>query len=547
MALHVPNVQNYVSMLKEGTRHFEGLEEAVYRNIEACVSIAKTTRSTYGPCGQNKIVINHIGKQFVTNDAATILRELEVQHPAAKMLILATQQQEQEAGDGTNLVFQLAGALLDNARDLLKMGLSVSQIVEGYEMAGKKALQYLDDIVVKEISDLKDISEVAPVIKTSLMSKQLDISEFLSHLIASACISIMPDDGNFNVDNVRVLKILGSGVTSSTMVEGMVFRRDVEGDVHSVTQSKIAIYSCPLEALQTETKGTVLLHTADELKEFSKGEENQMEKIINSIADAGVKVIVSGGKIGELALHYANKRGLMLVRLVSKFDVRRLCQATGATVLPTLTVPSSEELGFIEQVRTDEIADTNVVIFEQGSSKKPMVTLVIRGSTDNIMDDIERAVDDGVNTYKALTRCKKVVAGAGACEIELARNLLSLADTIPGLEQYAVREYAHAYEIVPKALAENAGEKATEIIAQLYANHQAGQIHSGFVTSEKLNPSICDAKAANVLDLHGAKYWAIRFATSAACTVLRVDQIIMARPAGGPKPRDPRAPDEDES
>uniref|UniRef100_A0A5K3FR08 T-complex protein 1 subunit theta n=2 Tax=Mesocestoides corti TaxID=53468 RepID=A0A5K3FR08_MESCO len=545
MALHVPKVPNYVSMLKDGTRHFEGLEEAVYRNIEACVAIAKTTRSTYGPSGQNKIVINHIGKQFVTNDAATILRELEVQHPAAKMIILATQQQEQEAGDGTNLVFQLAGALLDNARGLLKMGLSVSQIVEGYEMAAKKAIEFLDEIVVKEINNLKDFSEVYPVIKTSLMSKQLNISEFLAELITSACISIMPEDGNFNVDNVRVLKVLGSGVASSSMVQGMVFRRDIEGDVQSVSQSKIAIYSCPLEALQTETKGTVLLHTADELKEFSKGEESQMEKIIDSIADAGVKVVVSGGKISELALHYANKRGIMLVRLVSKFDVRRLSQATGAAVLPTLTVPTAEELGYVERVHVDEIADTNVIIFEQGSSKKAMVTIVIRGSTDNIMDDIERAVDDGVNTYKALTRCKKVVAGAGACEIELARRLLAFADAIPGLEQYAVREYAHAYEVVPKALSENAGEKATEIIAQLYAAHQSGQTHSGFVTSAKLDSTVCDAREANILDLHGAKYWAIRFATSAACTVLRVDQIIMSRPAGGPKPRDPRAPDEE--
>ncbi|KAM7542847.1 hypothetical protein Aperf_G00000003218 [Anoplocephala perfoliata] len=545
MALHVPRVQNYVSMLKEGTRHYDGLEEAVSRNIEACVAIAKTTRSTYGPSGQNKIVINHIGKQLVTNDAATILRELEVQHPAAKMLVLATQQQEQEAGDGTNLVFQLAGALLDNARDLITMGLSVSQVVDGYEMAGKKALKYLDDIVLKEIGDLKNISDVAPVIKTSLMSKQLNISEFLSQLIASACISAVPEDGSFNVDNIRVLKILGSGVTSSTMVQGMVFKRDVEGDVQTVSQSKIAIYSCPLEALQTETKGTVLLHSAEELMEFSKGEENQMEKIISGIADADVKVVVSGGKINELALHYANKRGIMLVRLSSKFDVRRLCQVTGATVLPTLSIPTAEELGYIERVRTDEIADTNVVIFEQASSKKPMVTLVVRGSTDNIMDDIERAIDDGVNTYKALTRSKKVVAGAGACEIEIARNLLSFADTIPGLEQYAVREYAHAFEIIPKALAENAGEKPTEIIAQLYANHQAGQIYSGFVTTEKLDATISDAKEANILDLHGAKYWAIRFATTAACAVLRVDQIIMSRPAGGPKPRDPRAPDED--
>ncbi|VDP90405.1 unnamed protein product [Echinostoma caproni] len=541
MAMHVPKAPGLMSMLKDGARYFEGLEEAVFRNIEACLALSKTTRTTLGPAGQNKIVINHIGKQFITNDAATILKELEVAHPAAKLLVMASQQQEQEAGDGTNIVFQLAGSLLEQARDLLRMGLSVAQVTEGYELGREKAMEILDDLVVESVSDLRNHDSVRRVIKTSIMSKQVELADFLSDLITKACISILPQKSHFNVDNVRVLKVLGAGVSSSKIVRGMVFRRETEGEVKEAKDCKIAIFSCPIDTLQTETKGTVLLTTADELTQFSKGEENLMEKHMRAIADAGVRVVVSGGKVGELALHYANKLGLMVVRLSSKFDIRRLCQATGAVALPRLTTPSPEELGHVAHVRTDEVADASVVIFEQGS----VVTILVRGSTENIMDDVERAIDDGVNTFKCLTRSPKLVAGAGATEIELARRLLAYADTLTGLEQYSVREFARAFEVVVRALAENAGEKATEIIAMLYAKHLSGQVHTGLITKPGGEVEVNDAVKFEILDIHMVKRWAIRFATDAACTVLRVDQIIMARPAGGPKPRQPGAPDED--
>lgn len=534
-----------MSMLKEGARYFEGLEEAVFRNIEACAALSKTTRTTFGPAGQNKIVINHIGRQFVTNDAATILKELEVAHPAAKILVMATQQQEQEAGDGTNFVLQLAGSLLEQATDLLRMGLSVTQVTEGYELARTKALDTLDELVVEGVADLRDLGSVKRVIKTAIMSKQVELADFLSELITKACISILPHKSHFNVDNVRVLKILGSGVTSSRILRGMVFRREAEGEIKEVRDCKIAVFSCPVDALHTETKGTVLLTSADELTQFSKGEENLMEKHMQAIADAGVKVVVSGGKIGELALHYANKLGIMLVRLSSKFDIRRLCQATGAVALPRLTAPTAEEVGHVTHVRTDEIADASVVIFEQDVHEGSVVTILVRGSTDNIMDDVERAIDDGVNTFKCLTRSPKVVAGAGATEIELARRLLSYADTLTGLEQYAVREFARAFEVAVRTLAENAGEKATEIIAMLYAKHESGQHHTGLVTKPGGEVEVGDSVKFSILDTHLLKRWAIRFATDAACTVLRVDQIIMARPAGGPKPRQPGAPDDD--
>lgn len=545
MALHVPTAPGFAQMLKEGARHFAGLEEAVYRNISACKEFADTVRTAYGPNGMNKIIINHIDKLFVTNDAATIIRELEVEHPAAKLMILASQMQEQEIGDGTNFVIIFSGALLKGAEDLLRMGLTPSEIVEGYEKALDKALEILPTLTCYEIKDCRNVAEVRQGIKTSVMSKQYGNEDFLTNIITKACVSILPGNSAFNVDNVRVCKILGSGLNSSEVVQGMVFKRNVEGDITKKTNAKIAVFTCAIDIMQTETKGTVLIKTADELVNFSRGEENLLEEQIKAIAEAGTNVIVAGAKFGDMALHYVNKYNMMAVRLNSKFDIRRLCKAVNATPLPRLTAPTNEEMGYADSVFVDEVGDTSVVIFRLEASESRIATVVIRGSTDNYMDDIERAVDDGVNTFKAVTKDGRCVAGAGAVEIELARQISSYGETLPGLDQYAVKKFATSLESFPKTLAENTGVKGNEVVSKLYAAHQEGKKNYGFDIEGEGGGAIKDAKEAGILDLYLTKYWGLKYAINAACTILKVDQIIMAKRAGGPKPRTAGNDDDD--
>ncbi len=516
-------------------QHFGGLEEAVFRNITACKELAQTTRTAFGPSGMNKMVINHIEKLFVTNDAATIIKELEVQHPAAKMLVLASQQMEQEIGDGTNFVLVFAGALLEYAEDLLRMGLSPTEVIEGYELACKKTLEILPDLSCGSLKDLKDEAEVTRAIKTAVMSKQYGNEDFFAGLIAKACVAVQTKTNTFNVDNVRTTKILGSGVLSSSTVQGMVFKKHVEGTLKKVDKAKVAVFSCPIDASHTETKGTVLIKSANELLNYSKGEENSLELQIKAVADVGINVVVSGGKIGDMALHFLNKYKIMAVRLNSKWDLRRVGKVIGATALPRLTPPTSQEAGHCDHVFISEIGDTPVIIFKQDNDASCISTIVIRGSTENLMDDIERAVDDGVNTFKALTKDARFVAGGGATEIELAKRLASYGETIPGLSQYAIKQYSQAFESVPRALAENVGVKATEILSKLYAAHQEGQQNVGF-DIEAEGAEVKDMLEAGVLDAYLTKYWGIKLATNAAVTVLRVDQIIMAKQAGGPKP-----------
>ncbi|XP_047531253.1 T-complex protein 1 subunit theta [Vanessa atalanta] len=545
MALHIPKAPGVPQMLKDGARMFSGLEEAVYRNINACKQFAQSVRSAYGPNGMNKMIINHIEKQFITSDAGTIIRELDVEHPAAKLMVLASQMQDAEVGDGTNFVIVISGALLEAAEELLRLGVTTSEIAEGYERALDKCLEILPELICHEIKDCKNVDDVVNSIKPAIMSKQYGNEEFIAKLVAKACVAILPENTTFNVDNVRICKILGAGLLQSEVLSGMVFKREVEGDVMGATKAKVVVYSCPVDITQTETKGTVLIKSADELLNFSKGEESLLEKQIKDIADAGVKVIVAGAKFGDMALHFLNKFGVMAVRLNSKFDLRRLAKTVNATVLPRLTTPTAEELGYCDTVRVDEVGDTRVVVFSMESNESRISTVVIRGSTDNYMDDIERAIDDGVNTFKNIARDGRFLAGAGATEIELAQHLLTYADTLPGLEQYAVRKFAVALESIPRALAENSGANATEVINNIYKAHRENNKFAGFdIDSE--NNGVCNAKETGVLDSYVLKYWGLKYAVGAATTILKVDQIIMAKRAGGPKPK-AKAGSDDES
>jgi len=543
MALSVPRSQ-LQNMMKDGAKHFSGLEEAVYRNIDACGKLTQILRSSFGPNGMNKMIINHLDKLFVTNDAATMLNEMEVQHPAAKMLVMASQMQEQECGDGTNWVLIFAGQLLQNAEELLRMGLSPAEVIEGYNLAMKYAMESMAGMVCYTVKDMRDVDEVSRVVKPAITSKQYGNEDFLSELIVKACMQVYSSKGEFNVDSVRIQKIMGCGIQSSEIVRGMVFRRLVEGNINNVTDAKMAVYSCALDSMQTETKGTVLINNATELEDFSKGEEDLLEAQIRAIHEAGCNLIVCGGKAADMAVHFCNKFNIMVVRLTSKFDIRRLCRATQATALPRLTAPTPEEAGHCDKVYASEIGETGCVIFQQEREDTAISTIVVRGSTQNVMDDIERAIDDGVNTFKMLTRDPRLMPGAGAWEMELAQKISQHGKTMPGLSQYAVQKYAEAFEVVPRTMAENAGVKPTELVSNLYAAHSAGEKNAGF-DIEGEGCATTDALEAGILDAMLSKYWATKFATNAACTVLRVDQIIMAKQAGGPKPKDNPNWDED--
>ncbi|TKA59753.1 putative T-complex protein 1 subunit theta, partial [Cryomyces minteri] len=473
MSLTIPSAPN-AGLFKQGYQNYESEDGAILRNIDACRTIASTVQTSLGPYGRNKIVINHLQKTVLTSDAATILRELDVVHPAAKLLVMASQQMEAEMGDATNLVVVLAGELLKKAEELLRMGLGSAEIGIGFEKAQTFALRALEDLEVDKVNDIRSLPELSKAIRTVVAAKQSGKEDFLADLVAEAVLAVLPKNpANFNVDNIRVVKIMGGSLEQSKVVKGMVFGREPDGSTKKATKAKVGVYSCPIDISQTETKGTVLLHNAKEMLDFTKGEEEQIEKIVKELSDSGLRVVVAGSTVGELAAHYLNRYGILFIKVLSKFELRRLCRVVGATPLARLGAPMPDEMGSVDVVETLEIGGDRVTVFRQENEATRTATLVLRGATANHLDDIERAVDDGVNVVKAITRDARLVPGAGATEMQLCERITAFGDKTSGLSQYAIRKFGEAFEVVPRTLAESAGLDATEVIAKLYTLHAA--------------------------------------------------------------------------
>eukprot|EP00760_Papus_ankaliazontas_P038265 PhM_4_TR9035/c0_g1_i1/m.48850/K09500/CCT8; T-complex protein 1 subunit theta len=524
--------QGLSSMLKEGSTH---VEDPVLKNITACKELAKITRSSMGPNGLCKLIVNHLGKLFVTHDAATIMNELEIEHPAANLLAMAAKAMEEEIGDGTNLVIIFSGETLARAENLLRLGLHASDINSGYRKAGQMALEIMDKFVIGKIENFLKPEDVLAPIRTSIGAKVPGHEEHFAELCAQACCNACPNDPRgFNVDNVRVCKLEGGCALDSTMIRGFVIPRGIEGTVRHVKKAKVAVFGCSIDVPSTETKGTVLIENAEDLMSYSRKEEEIMDKIIGNIAKSGANVIVSNSNFGDLALHFIERHGLMAVKVASKFDLRRLCAAISANILSKMSTPSLEDLGSCDSVDVTELGGRNILVFAQEKGDSRLSTIVVRGGTKNYMDNVERAIDDGVNVYKALTKDPRLVAGGGAFEMEMQKELLARAESTPGLDQYVFTEFAKSFGVVVNTLSEVSGHNGTEAVCAVEAAHQAGQATYG-LDLDTNTPK--DMVAAGVVEPFAMKDWALRLATDAAVTVLSIDQIIMAKPAGGPRMR----------
>ena len=553
MSLKLPQAPG-AGLFKQGYNSYSNADGQINKSIAAIREIHQMCLTSMGPCGRNKIIVNHLGRTIVTNDAATMLRELEIVHPAVKVLVMATEQQKIDVGDGTNFVMVLAGELLNVAEKLVALGLSPVEIIQGYNMARNYTLAELDQLVVDEIKDKNDREQLMKVTRAVIASKKYGQEDLLSALVSEAVAHVLPK-GNavsaFNVDSIRVVKIMGGSLSNSTVIKGMVFNREPEGHIKTLEagkKHKVAVFACPLDIAATETKGTVLLHNAQEMLDFSKGEEKQIDSMMKEIADMGVECVVAGAGVGELALHYLNRYGVLVLKVPSKFELRRICRVCGATPMARLGAPTPEEVGMVDVVKTMEIGGDRVTVFKQEDDEvSRTATIILRGATQNHLDDIERAIDDGVSAIKGLMKPDggKLLPGAGATEIELVSRITKFGEKTPGLLQLAIKQFALAFEIVPRTLAETSGQDVNEVLPNLYAAHSdesSDGLYKGVDIEGESADGVTDIRQEGIYDMLEMKKFAVNVATDAACTVLSVDQIIMAKKAGGPAAPQARKP-----
>jgi T-complex protein 1 subunit theta len=363
---------------------------------------------------------------------------------------------------------------------------------------------------------------------------------FRSSLAATACLTAWPNrTSKFNVDNVRVAKALGGAVSDSYVVKGFVVQREVMGTIRRTQDCHLAIFTTSFDLPESDTKMQTVFHSGKDMEEYNHSQEKRMGELVESIGKTGVNVVVCQSKITELALHYLEKANIMALQLPSAWDIKRLCRAVKSHPLLHISAPTPEEIGHCPLVECREIGSTPGVVFE---AEGGISTVVVRGATPNVIDDVERALEDATNSFLVLSEFPQLVAGAGASEMELATLIGKWGEELPGMDQYGAKKFAEALEVIPRTIAENSGVAIAPFMAKLRAAHNRGEKNAGVDVLELV---VADATALKVFDVAHVKEWALRLAVEVVVTLLRVDAICMAKPAGGPAPRSPGARDED--
>ena len=525
-----------IIVLKEGTQRSKD-KEAQFNNIDAAKAIADSVRSTLGPKGMDKMLVNSIGDVVITNDGVTILKELDVQHPAAKMVIEVAKTQDTECGDGTTTSVVLAGELLKQSEELINANVHPTIITNGFNMASEKATEILNEIAVDATTD-KMLTLVAD---TSLTGKDVgdeDDQKKLSKLVVDA-VKYVADEGKVDTDNIRMTKKVGGDIGDTYLLKGLVIDKEL---VHSrmptvIKDAKIALLNVGLEVKKTEIDAQIQINDAARMNDFLLEEEAGMKKLVDHLKEIGANVVFTSKAIDELVQHYLTKAGIMGFRRLKESDVVALAKATGGTMCSDVLDMTAENLGHAGLVEEKKVGEDNMCFVTDCANPKA-VTIFIRGGTEHVIEEVERALNDTIRTVGITLEDGKVVAGAGAPEIELETRLMKYAATVGGREQLAIEKFAKAMECIPWTLAENAGLDPIDVIIKLKAAHENNKKGKYFgVNLEDGEPF--DALKANVIEPLRVKTQAVSSATEVANMILRIDDVIAARQAPPQAPAGP--------
>ena len=517
-----------VLILKEGTQRTTG-RDAQRLNIMAARVIAEAVRSTLGPKGMDKMLVDSLGDVVITNDGVTILKEMDVEHPAAKMIVEVAKTQENEVGDGTTTAVVLAGELLKRAEKLLDQNIHPTVIAKGYRLACEKAMEILDKVAIK--INVEDDETLKKIAATAITGKHAEYAaEYLADLVVKAVKKVAEKtDKGYKVDedNIKLEKKQGGGIEDSELVEGIVIDKEV---VHPsmpkrIKNAKIAVLKTALEVKETETDAEIRVTDPEMLQKFIEQEERIIKEMIDKIVQAGANVVFCQKGIDDLAQYYLAKAGILAVRRVKQSDIEKLAKATGARIITDLRDIKPEDLGEAELVEELKIGEDEMV-FVRGCKNPKAVTILIRGGTEHIVDEVERSLTDSIKVVKAALEDGKVLPGGGAPEIEVSLKLKDWVPTLGGREQLAAEAFAETLEIIPRSLAENAGLDPIDIVVELKRAHEKGQSNAGInIFSGKVE----EMDKIGVLEPLRVKKQAISSATEVAIMILRIDDVIAAK------------------
>ncbi|ACS90799.1 Thermosome alpha subunit [Thermococcus sibiricus MM 739] len=516
-----------ILILPEGTQRYVG-KDAQRLNILAARIIAETVRTTLGPKGMDKMLVDSLGDIVITNDGATILDEMDIQHPAAKMMVEVAKTQDKEAGDGTTTAVVIAGELLRRAEELLNQNIHPSVIVKGYNLAAEKAQEILEGIA-KDVSPM-DEEILMKAATTAITGKAAEEErDYLAKLAVEAVKLVgekVGEEYQVDIDNIKLEKKEGGSVRDTQLIKGVVIDKE---RVHpamprKIEDAKIALINEALEVKETETDAEIRITSPDQLQAFLEQEERMIKEMVDKIVATGANVVFCQKGIDDLAQHYLAKAGILAVRRVKKSDMEKLAKATGAKIVTNIRDLTSEDLGHAELVEERKVAGENMV-FVEGCKNPKAVTILIRGGTEHVVDEVERALEDAIKVVKDIVEDGKIVAGGGASEIELAIKLDEYAKKVGGKEQLAIESFADALKIIPKTLAENAGLDPVDVLVKVTAAHKE---KGPTVGVDVFAGEPADMMERGVIEPLRVKRQAIKSASEAAVMILRIDDVIAA-------------------
>ena len=529
-----------ILILREGASQSRG-REAQRANMMAARIVAEAVKSALGPKGMDKMLVDSMGDVTITSDGRTVLDEMDIQHPAAKMMVEVAKTQDDEVGDGTTTSVITAGELLAKAEDLIEKKVHPTVIIDGYRKAAEKALEALDKIAISVKPDDKE--SLKKVAMTSMASKLVaENREYLAEIASSSILQVAEKvKGGYKVDidDVKVEKKAGEALTDTKLINGVIIDKEVvhPGMPKRVEEAKIILLDTSLEIEKTEFDAKINIESPEQMDAFLKEEENMLKQMAKKITAKGANVVICQKGIDDLVQHFLSRENVFTVRRVKKSDMEKLAKATGGRIATNLDDLTKADLGYAKLVEERKIGDDKMTFIE-GCKNPRSVTILIRGGTERIVDEAERSLHDALCVVRDVVEEPKIIAGGGAPEMEVAKIVKEYAETLPGREQLAAMLFAEALEAIPTTLAENAGLDPIDIISELRARHDKGEIWAGVNVHEG---KVRNMKQVNVFEPLAVKKQIIKSASEAACMILKIDDIIASgkmkappTPPGGP-------------
>jgi len=530
-----------VLILKEGSNRSRG-KEAQRTNIMAAKIVAESVKSSLGPKGMDKMLVDSFGDVTITSDGRTILDEMDIQHPAAKMMVEVAKTQDNEAGDGTTTAVIISGELLNKAEELIEKNVHPTVIIDGYRKAQEKALEILEKIAITVDLNSQDYAKKAAM--TSMASKLVaEHREYLAEIAVKAILAVTEKVGDkyrADVDDVKVEKKTGESVQETKLIQGIILDKDVShsGMPKRVEKAKIALLDCPLEIEKTEFDAKINIESPEQMEAFLKQEEDMLREMVEKLAKVGANVVLCEKGVDDMVQHFLARKSMLTVRRIKKSDMEKLAKATGGKIVTNLEAITTADLGYANLVEERKVGDDKMTFIE-GCKHPRAVTILIRGGTERIIAEAERSIHDALCVVRDIVEEPKIVAGGGSPELEMSRQLKKYAETLPGREQLAVRGFAEALEAIPTTLTENAGLDPIDVLSDLRARHEKGEIWAGI---EVVSGKIQDMSKAGVYEPLAVKKQIIKSATEAASMLLKIDDVIASGkmrapptpPGGGP-------------